>query len=68
MLGILALIVALSCLVRLILEASGHSRGALEAVGPLSFVVLVATMAVLSFRGSLRSDRRRQPVPQPEIG
>lgn len=61
-LGILALVVALSCLVRLILEASGHSRGVLESVGPLSFVVLVAAMAVLSFRGALSSDRGLQPA------
>ena len=40
-LGVLALIVALGCLLRLILEAAGKSRGALEAVGPLLFVVLV---------------------------
>ncbi len=56
LLGVLAGVVALSCLARLILEAAGKRRGALESVGPLSFVVLVATMAVLSLRGTLRSD------------
>jgi hypothetical protein len=61
-LGILAMVVALSCLARLILEASGQSRGVLESVGPLSFVVLVAAMAVLSFRGALSSDRGLQPA------
>jgi hypothetical protein len=58
-LGVLALIVAVACLLRLILEAAGKSRGALEAVGPLLFVVLIATMAVLSFRGVLRADPRQ---------
>jgi hypothetical protein len=55
LLGVLAGVVALSCLARLILEAMGRRRGALESVGPLSFVVLVATMAVLSWRGAFRS-------------
>ena len=58
-LGVLALIVAVACLVRLVLEAAGKTRGALEAVGPLLFVVLIATMAVLSFRGVLRAGPRR---------
>jgi len=54
-LGVLAGVVALSCLVRLILEAMGKRRGALESVGPLSFLVLVAAMGILSLRGTLRS-------------
>jgi hypothetical protein len=58
-LGVLALVVAVGCLLRLMLEAAGKSRGALEAVGPLLFVVLIATMAVLSFRGVLRVGPRR---------
>jgi hypothetical protein len=58
-LGVLALVVAVACLLRLVLEAAGKSRGALEAVGPLLFVVLIATMAVLSFRGVLRAGPRR---------
>ena len=53
MLGAIGLVVALACLARLILEAAGHRRGALESAGPLSFVVLVGVMAVLSFRGVL---------------
>jgi hypothetical protein len=57
-LGVLAFIVAVACLLRLILEVAGKSRGALEAVDPLLFVVLVATMAVLSFRGVLRGGPR----------
>jgi hypothetical protein len=52
-LGVLALIVAVACVLRLILEAAGTSRGVLEAIGPLLFVVLIGTMAVLSFRGVL---------------
>jgi hypothetical protein len=35
-------------------------------VGPLLFVVLIATMAVLSFRGVLRASPRRLPR-SPEI-
>ena len=66
-LGVLALVVAVACLLRLILEAAGKSRGALEAVGPLLFVVLIATMAVLSFRGVLRAGPRRLRSSQ-EIG
>jgi hypothetical protein len=62
-LGVLGLIVAVACLLRLILEAAGKSRGALEALGPLLFVVLIATMAVLSFRGVLRAGPRRPREP-----
>src|SRR5215211_2649003 len=58
-LAVLALVVAITCLLRLILEAAGKTRGALEAVGPLLFVVLIATMVVLSFRGVLPADPRR---------
>ena len=47
--------VALSCLIRLVLEAGGQRRGALESIGPLSFIVLVAVTAVLSLRGILSS-------------
>jgi hypothetical protein len=52
-LGVLAGLVALSCLARLLLELAGSSRGVMDAVGPLLFVVLIATMAVLSFLGIL---------------
>jgi len=55
LLGVLAAVVALSCLIRLVLEASGQRRGALESIGPLSFIVLVAVMAALSLRGVLSS-------------
>ena len=53
LLGALAVLVVLACLVRLILEAMGRNRGALESIGPLAFLVLIATMAVLSLRGVL---------------
>jgi hypothetical protein len=53
-LGLLAALVALSCLARLVLEIAGRSRGPLDAIGPLSFLLLIAVLAVLSFRGTLR--------------
>jgi uncharacterized membrane protein len=58
-LGILAGVVALACLARLILEAMGSSRGVLESVAPLGFIVLVGVMAVLSFRGIFEQRPRR---------
>jgi hypothetical protein len=60
-LAVLAAAVSLACLVRLVLEALGRPRGALESVGPLSFVVLVAVMAVLSFLGVLRRSATAGP-------
>jgi len=54
-LGLLALFVAMSCLIRLGLEIAGNNRGPLDAIGPLSFVLLIAVMAILSFLGLLRS-------------
>ncbi len=66
-LGVLAALVALSCLARLVLEAAGRSRGPLEAVAPLLFVVLVATMAVLSFLGILRADSAPMRWPKIEL-
>lgn len=61
-LGVLAALVTLSCLARLVLEAAGRRRGPLDAVAPLLFVVLVATMAVLSFLGILRADSGPAPA------
>jgi hypothetical protein len=52
-LGLLAVFVAVSCLLRLILEIAGTNRGPLDAIGPLSFVLLMAVMAILSFLGVL---------------
>ena len=57
---LLALFVAICCLTRLVLETAGKSRAALDAVGPLSFLVLIAVMAVLSFRGILGADPASQ--------
>jgi uncharacterized membrane protein len=62
-LGLLALFVVICCLTRLVLEIAGKSRGALDAVGPLSFLVLIAVMAVLSFRGILGADSASQREP-----
>jgi hypothetical protein len=62
-LGLLALLVAVSCLTRLVLEMAGRSRGALDALGPLSFLVLIAVMAGLSFRGTLGADSASQREP-----
>ena len=49
----LAAVVAVSCLARLSLEATGHARSAVESVGPLLFVVLVAVLGVMSTTGRL---------------
>lgn len=54
-LGVLALLVAVSCSARLVLEIAGWNRSPLDAIGPLSFVVLIAVMSVLSFLGVLRA-------------
>jgi hypothetical protein len=62
-LGLLALFVVISCLTRLVLEIAGKSRGALDAVGPVSFLVLIAVIAVLSFRGILGADSASQHEP-----
>jgi hypothetical protein len=55
--GLLALLVALSCLIRLVLEVAGRNRGPLDAIAPLSFVLLIAVMAILSFLGILDHER-----------
>jgi len=54
-LGILALLVAVSCSARLVLAIAGRNRSPLDAIGPLSFVGLIAVMSVLSFLGVLRA-------------
>jgi hypothetical protein len=61
-LGVFALLVAIGCLIRVGLEAAGVSRGPLDAVVPLSFLALIVVMAILSFRGVLRTDSHRQPA------
>jgi hypothetical protein len=50
---VLAGLAAVSSLARLVMEAAGKDRGALESVAPLSFLLLVAVMALLSWRGTL---------------
>jgi hypothetical protein len=67
-LGVLAGLVALSSLARLVMEAAGKDRGPLESVAPLSFLVLVAVMAVMSWRGTLSASAataRTQASPRP---
>jgi hypothetical protein len=54
-LGALALVVAVSCLARLVLEVAGRDRTPLDAIGPLTFLILIAVMSVLSFLGILRA-------------
>lgn len=60
-LGVLAVLVAIACLTRLVLEAAGASGGSLDAIGPLLFLALVAVLAVSSFLGVLRGGSRHQP-------
>jgi hypothetical protein len=54
-LGAVAATVVLVCLLRLALEALGRPRGLLDALAPLSFLVLIAALTWLSFRGFPRS-------------
>jgi hypothetical protein len=56
-LGLLALFVAVSCLIRLVLEIAGRSHGVLDAIAPLSFVLMIVVMAILSFLGILDHER-----------
>ena len=60
-LGVLALLVAVGCFFRLGLEAAGVGRGPLDAIVPLSFLILIAVMAALSLLGVLRPGARHQP-------
>lgn len=50
-LGLLAALVAVSCLVRFALELLGRPRGAFDAIAPVAFLVLIAALTLLSFRG-----------------
>lgn len=50
-LRVLAGVVAACCLLRLALEIFGGSGGPLASVGPVAFLVLVAGMTWLAFRG-----------------
>jgi hypothetical protein len=49
--AVVAAIVALTCLLRLVLEALGKARGFLDSVAPIAFLVLVAALVWLRFRG-----------------
>ena len=50
-LGVLAGIVAVFCLLRFALELLGMPRGAVDALAPISFLVLIAALTWLSLRG-----------------
>jgi hypothetical protein len=50
-LGALAMAVALCCLARLTSEALGRGRGMLDSLAPLSFLLLIAALSWLAFRG-----------------
>ena len=52
---VLGAVVAATSLLRLALEAFGKERGPLDWLAPLSFLVLVAAVTWLSFRGSPRA-------------
>jgi hypothetical protein len=66
LLSVLALVVVISCLTRLGMEIAGTPRGPLDAVGPLSFLLLIAVMGVLSFRGTLGAERHPAAHPDDE--
>jgi hypothetical protein len=63
-LGVLAVLVAVSCSARLALEVAGKNRGPLDAIGPLSFLVLIAVMALLSFLGILGAESPPSAIAQ----
>jgi hypothetical protein len=44
-------VVAVACLARLGLEMAGQPRGALDSLAPIAFLVLIAALTWLSFRG-----------------
>jgi hypothetical protein len=58
----LGAIVAVLCATRLVLEATGHTRGWTDSLGPISFVLLVACLGVLSAMGRLSPDTRSSPA------
>ncbi len=51
---------ALLCAARLGLDASDRARGAFDSLGPLAFVLLVAVLGVMSWRGEM-TPRHDQP-------
>jgi hypothetical protein len=54
----LGTLVAVLCVTRLLLEAAGHAGGAFASFGPISFIVLVGALGVLSAMGRLSSYTR----------
>jgi hypothetical protein len=54
---VLGAVVAVLCLARLVLEATGHPRGSAGSLGPIAFVVLVACLGVFSALGRLAPRR-----------
>jgi hypothetical protein len=66
-LGVLAGIVAVCCLLRFALELLGRPRAAVDALAPVSFLVLVAALTRLSFPGlpTATCDSRDGDVRQP---
>jgi len=53
--GIFAAVVALTCVLRLALEILGRPRGVLDSLAPITFLVLVAALVWLRFRGYPRT-------------
>jgi len=53
--GIVATVVALTCVLRLALEILGRPRGVLDSLAPITFLVLVAALVWLRFRGYPRT-------------
>jgi hypothetical protein len=68
-LGILASVVAVCCLLRLVLEAMGATRGLLETFAPFFFLMLVAALSGLAFYGypPRRSAESGSHLPIPSI-
>jgi hypothetical protein len=67
-LGVLAGIVAVFCLLRFALELLGRPRGAVDALAPISFLILIVALTWLSFRGlpaATRDGRDRDSRPLP---
>ena len=66
-LGVLAGIVAMFCLLRFALELLGRPRRAIDALAPISFLVLIAALTWLSFRGlpAATRDTTVRPLRRP---
>ena len=66
-LGVVAGIVAACCVIRFTVEVLGRTRGFLDVLAPVSFLVLIAALAGLCFRGLPRLDPAA-PVPGATTG